>query len=154
MIGVHSPEFDFEKIADNVRWAAKDMKVDYPIAIDSDRAIWRAFRNDYWPALYFIDAQGRIRHHQFGEGEYDQSERIIQQLLTESGASDIGHGLLSVDASGMEAAADWNGLKSPESYLGYERTENFVSRDGSILDKPHVYVAPAQLETQSLGPCG
>ncbi len=145
VIGVHSPEFDFEKIADNVRWAAMDMKVDYPIAIDSDRAIWRAFRNDYWPALYFIDAQGRIRHHQFGEGEYDRSERIIQQLLTESGASDIGHGLLSVDASGMEAAADWNSLKSPESYLGYERAENFVSRDGSILDKPHVYVAPAHL---------
>ena len=85
VIGVHSPEFEFEKNIDNVRWAAKDMKVDYPIAIDSDHAIWRAFKNQYWPALYFVDAQGRIRHHQFGEGEYEQSEMIIQQLLAEAG---------------------------------------------------------------------
>jgi thiol-disulfide isomerase/thioredoxin len=84
VIGVHSPEFEFEKNIDNVRWAAKDMRVDYPIAIDSDHAIWRAFNNNYWPALYFVDAQGRIRHHQFGEGEYEQSERIIQQLLAEA----------------------------------------------------------------------
>jgi thiol-disulfide isomerase/thioredoxin len=145
VIGVHSPEFEFEKNADNVRWAAKDMRIDYPIAIDSDQAIWRAFRNDYWPALYFIDAQGHIRHHQFGEGEYEKSERIIQQLLAEAGVSGIGHGLVSVDARGAEAAADWGNLRSPESYVGYERTENFVSRDGAILDKPHVYKAPAQL---------
>ncbi len=145
VIGVHSPEFEFEKNADNVRWAAKDMRIDYPIAIDSDQAIWRAFRNDYWPALYFIDAQGHIRHHQFGEGEYEKSERIIQQLLAEAGVSGIGHGLVSVDARGAEAAADWGNLRSPESYVGYERTENFVSRDGAILDKPHVYQAPAQL---------
>ena len=145
VIGVHSPEFEFEKNADNVRWAAKDMRIDYPIAIDSDQAIWRAFRNDYWPALYFIDAQGHIRHHQFGEGDYEKSEGIIQQLLAEAGVNGIGHGLVSVDAHGAEAAADWGSLKSPETYVGYERTENFVSRDGAILDKPHVYVAPAQL---------
>ena len=145
VIGVHTPEFDFEKNVDNVRWAAKDMRIDYPIAIDSDQAIWRAFRNDYWPALYFIDAQGHIRHHQFGEGEYEQSERIIQQLLAETGIGGIKPGLVSVDARGAEAAADWSDLKSPENYVGYERTENFVSRDGAILDKGHVYVAPAQL---------
>ena len=145
VIGVHSPEFEFEKNADNVRWAVNDMRIDYPIAIDSDQAIWRAFRNDYWPALYFIDAQGHIRHHQFGEGEYEKSERIIQQLLAEAGVSGIGHELVSVDAPGAEAAADWGNLRSPESYVGHERTENFVSRDGAILDKPHVYKAPAQL---------
>ncbi len=145
VIGVHSPEFEFEKNVDNVRRAAKDMRIDYPIAIDSDQAIWRAFKNDYWPALYFIDAQGHIRHHQFGEGEYEKSEAIIQQLLAEAGVCGIGHGLVSVDAHGAEAAADWGNLKSPETYVGYERTEDFVSRDGTILDKPHVYVAPAQL---------
>ena len=85
VIGVHSPEFAFEKNVDNVRWAVKDMKIDYPIAIDSDYAIWRAFNNEYWPALYFVDAQGHIRHHQFGEGEYEQSEAVIQQLLVEAG---------------------------------------------------------------------
>jgi thiol-disulfide isomerase/thioredoxin len=145
VIGVHSPEFEFEKNIDNVRWAAIDMRIDYPIAIDSDQAIWRAFGNDYWPALYFIDTQGHIRHHQFGEGEYEQSEGIIQQLLAEAGLSGIGHGLVSVDGRGAEAAADLGDLKSPENYVGYERTENFVSRDGAILNKPHVYVAPARL---------
>jgi thiol-disulfide isomerase/thioredoxin len=145
VIGVHSPEFQFEKDAANVRWAVQDMKIDYPIAVDSDRAIWNAFRNDYWPALYFIDVQGRIRHHQFGEGDYARSETIIQQLLAEGGKGDIDHGLVSANGVGAEAAADWNSLKSRETYLGYERTENFVSRDGAIWDKRHVYVAPERL---------
>ncbi len=146
VIGVHSPEFAFEKNVDNVRRAAKDMRVDYPIAIDSDFAIWRALKNQYWPALYIIDAQGRIRHHQFGEGDYDQSERIIQQLLSEAGTSGISHELVSVDARGAEAAADWGSLRSPENYVGYERTENFASPGGAVLDKRHVYAAPAQLK--------
>ncbi len=145
VIGVHSPEFEFEKIVDKVRWAAKDMRIDYPIAIDSDHAIWRAFRNDYWPALYFIDAQGHIRHHQFGEGDYELSERIIQQLLAEARATGVGSELVSVDAHGLEAAADVGSLRSPETYVGYERAENLVSRDGTIDDKPHVYVGPARL---------
>ena len=145
VIGVHSPEFEFEKNVDRVRWAAKDMKVDYPIAIDSDHAIWRAFRNQYWPALYFVDAQGRIRHHQFGEGEYEQSERILQQLLAEAGNGGIGHELVSVDGRGAEAAADWGSLKSPENYVGYERTENFASPGGAVLGKPRVYAVPARL---------
>jgi thiol-disulfide isomerase/thioredoxin len=146
VIGVHTPEFEFEKNVDNVRWAAKDMKVDYPIALDSDYRIWRAFENEYWPALYFIDAKGHIRHHQFGEGDYDQSEKVIQQLLAEAGNSGIGHELVSVDARGAEAAADWNSLKSPENYVGYERTENFASPEGAAFDKRRVYAAPAALK--------
>ena len=145
VIGVHTPEFAFEKDIDNVRRAAKDMKVDHPIAVDSDYAIWRAFRNQYWPALYFIDAQGRIRHHQFGEGEYEQSERVIQQLLAEAGTAGIGHELVSVDGHGAEAAADWNSLKSPENYVGYERTQNFASPGGATPGKRRVYAAPARL---------
>jgi thiol-disulfide isomerase/thioredoxin len=146
VIGVHSPEFPFEKNVDNVRRAAKDMRVDYPIAIDSDFAIWRALKNEYWPALYIVDAQGRVRHHQFGEGEYEQSERIIQQLLAEAGNTGIGRDLVSVDARGAEAAADWDSLKSPENYVGYGRTENFASPGGAVRDKPHVYAAPARLK--------
>src|SRR4030095_3370167 len=145
VIGVHAPEFEFEKSVDNVRRAAKDMKVNYPIAIDNNYAIWRALKNEYWPALYFVDTQGRIRHHHFGEGEYEQSERIIQQLLAEAGISNIDHELVSVDARGVEAAADWGSLKSPENYVGYERTENFASPGGATLDKRRVYAAPARL---------
>jgi len=145
MIGVHSPEFEFEKSIDNVRRAAKDLRVEYPIAVDSDHGIWRAFKNAYWPALYFVDAQGRIRHHQFGEGAYEQSERTIQQLLAEAGSSSIGHELVSVDARGAEAAPDWGSLKSPETYVGYQRTENFASPGGAVSDKRRVYAHPAQL---------
>jgi thiol-disulfide isomerase/thioredoxin len=149
VIGVHTPEFAFEQNVDNVRQAAKDMRVDYPAAIDNDRAIWRAFENQYWPALYFVDAQGHIRHHHFGEGEYEQSEMIIQQLLAEAGNGGIGDELVSVDARGAEAGADWANLKSPENYVGYERTENFASPGGALLDERHVYGAPAQLRLNS-----
>jgi len=145
-IGVHTPEFRFEKDVDNVRRAAKDMKVDFPIAMDNDYAIWRAFDNHYWPALYIIDAQGRIRHHQFGEGGYETSERIIKQLLGEAGSSGIGDQLTAVEARGVEAEADWADLKSPENYLGYEQTENFVSPGGAVVDKRRVYAAPAKVK--------
>jgi thiol-disulfide isomerase/thioredoxin len=145
VIGVHAPEFAFEKEIANVRRAAKDLRVEYPIAIDNDYAIWRAFNNEYWPALYFVDAKGNIRHHQFGEGEYEQSEKVIQRLLAEAGNGGIGHGLVSVEARGTEAAADWGDLKSPENYVGYERTENFVSPGGAVVDKRHVYAVPARL---------
>jgi thiol-disulfide isomerase/thioredoxin len=145
VIGVHAPEFAFERNVDNVRQAARNLKVGYPIAIDNDYAIWRAFRNQYWPALYFVDAQGRTRQHHFGEGDYEQSERFIQKLLTEAGASGIGHELASVDAVGAEAAADWSSLRSPENYLGYERTERFASPGGAVSDKAHVYAAAAGL---------
>jgi hypothetical protein len=120
------------------------MRVDYPIAIDNDFAVWRALNNDYWPALYIIDAQGRIRHHQFGEGDYDGSERAIQQLLAEAGQSGSNE-LVSVDARGAEVAADWDSLKSQENYVGYGRTENFASPGGAASDKPRVYAIPARL---------
>src|SRR5438105_2194876 len=145
VIGVHAPEFPFERDVDNIRRAAKDTNVDYPIAIDNDYAIWRAFENSYWPALYVIDGQGRIRHHQFGEGGYERSERIIQQLLGEAGVGGIGRQLVAVDARGAEADADWGSLKSPENYVGHERTENFASAGGAALDKRRVYAAPARL---------
>jgi thiol-disulfide isomerase/thioredoxin len=145
VIGVHSPEFQFEKDITNVRRAVKEMRIHYPIAVDSDHAVWRAFRNEYWPALYFVDAQGRIRHHQSGEGKYEASEKIIQQLLTEAGVTGIGGTLVSVDARGLEAAADWSNLKSPENYVGYERTENFAPPGGAVLDKRRAYAAPARL---------
>jgi len=111
VIGVHTPEFGFEKNLENVRWAAKALKVDYPIAVDTEYAVWRAFNNQYWPALYFADGEGNIRHHQFGEGDYEQSETIIQQLLAEAGKGDVSHVPVSVDARGVEAAADWASLK-------------------------------------------
>src|SRR5215217_6367388 len=146
VIGVHTPEFAFEHDVDNVRRAASDMRVDYPIAIDNDYAIWRAFNNSYWPALYFVDAQGHIRHHHFGEGEYQESEMIIQQLLEEAGnGGSTGHELVWVDGRGVEAGADWASLKSAENYLGYERTENFASRGGALLDERREYAAPAPL---------
>lgn len=122
------------------------MRIDYPIAVDNDYAVWRAFENHYWPALYFIDSQGRIRHHQFGEGEYEQSERVIQQLLSEAGTDGIGQDIVEVDAHGFEVAADWNSLRSHENYLGYARTQNFASPGSAALDKPHSYAAPAQLQ--------
>jgi len=145
VIGVHAPEFSFEKNIDNVRWAAKDMRIVYPIAIDNDHAIWRGLNNEYWPALYFADAKGKVRHRQFGEGEYEQSEKVIQQLLAETGASGIRNELVSVDARGAEAAADWGELGSGENYVGYERTENFASPGGIKADKAHVYAVGGQL---------
>jgi thiol-disulfide isomerase/thioredoxin len=145
VIGVHAPEFAFEKNIDNVRRAAKAMRVDYPIAIDNDYAIWRAFKNEYWPALYFVDAQGRIRHHHFGEGEYEQSEMIIQRLLAEAGVGGIGQELVSADGRGAEAAADWDSLQSPENYVGQERTQNFASPGGAVLGKRRAYAVPARL---------
>jgi cytochrome c biogenesis protein CcdA/thiol-disulfide isomerase/thioredoxin len=146
VIGVHAPEFAFEKNIDNVRQATKDLKVDYPVAIDNDYAIWRAFDNQYWPAHYFIDAQGRIRHHHFGEGEYAQSEKIIQQLLAEAGKSDVAKDIVSVNAQGAEAAPDMDDVKSPETYVGYAREENFASPGGAVDDKSQVYSIAPQLQ--------
>ncbi len=145
VIGVHTPEFAFEKKIDNVRRATEEIRVPYPVAVDSDYAIWRAFNNEYWPALYFVDTQGRIRHHQFGEGDYEQSETVIQQLLAEAGASGIGGGLVSVTGEGPEAAADWDDLRSPENYVGYLQTEGLASPGGPVRDKPHAYTIPAHL---------
>jgi thiol-disulfide isomerase/thioredoxin len=145
VIGVHSPEFAFEKDIENVRRAVVDLRVEYPVAIDSDHAIWRAFNNKYWPALYVVDAQGRIRHHHFGEGGYEQAERILQHVLGEAGIGGIGHELVAVETRGLEAAADWGSLQSPENYVGYERTENFASPGGATWNKRRVYAAPTRL---------
>jgi len=141
-IGVHSPEFSFEHDLENVRRAARDMRVDYPIAIDNDFAIWRAFTNHYWPALYLVDAQGHLRYHHFGEGAYELSEMLLQHLLAEAGIGGITDDLVSVDA---EAAADWDSLRSPETYVGDARTEHFASRGGVVLDKRRRYAAPERL---------
>jgi len=145
VIGVHAPEFSFEKNIGNVRWAAKDMRIDHPVAVDNDHVIWRAFRNQYWPALYFVDAQGRVRHHHFGEGAYEQSEMIIQALLAESGANVVDRNPISVDARGLEVAADWGSLRSAENYVGYARTQNFASPGGVHMDTPRVYALPMRL---------
>ena len=145
VIGVHTPEFSFEHHPDNVRRAVKDMAIDYPVAIDSDYAVWSAFDNHYWPALYFADAEGNIRHHHFGEGEYQQSEMVIQQLLAEAGADGAGRDMVSPDIRGIEVPADWSSLRTPETYTGYERTENFASPGGAVPGQPHVYTFPADL---------
>lgn len=125
------------------------MAVEYPVALDNDYAVWRAFDNRYWPALYIADVQGRIRHHQFGEGGYEESERVIQRLLREAGREGIGDGLVAVDLEGFEVQADWMNLRSPESYLGYEQARNFASLDGVELDHPNTYVAPVGLRLNS-----
>jgi thiol-disulfide isomerase/thioredoxin len=145
VIGVHSPEFAFEKNIDNARQAVKSRLIGYPVAIDNDFGIWRGFNNNYWPALYFIDAQGRVRHSVFGEGQYEQSEMVIQRLLMEAGNAGIGDELVSVDAQGPEVAADWGSLKSPENYLGYERTENFTSAGGSLFGQRQAFEVPGKL---------
>ncbi len=145
VIGVHTPEFRFEKNIDNVRREVKALHVDYPVAVDSEYAIWHGFNNNYWPALYFIDAEGRIRHQHFGEGDYDQSEMVIQRLLMEAGASGIGDDLVSVEPRGFELGADWASLKSPENYVGYDRSEGFASPGGAVRDKPHIYQPSAQM---------
>ena len=144
-IGVHTPEFSFEKERDNVRRETAALEIQYPVAVDSNYVIWRAFRNQYWPALYIVDAQGRIRHHQFGEGGYREIEGTIQQLLTEAGRTDVPHGLVSLDPEGAEKPADWANVKSPETYLGYEQAESFASPGDAVRDRPHGYTAPAQL---------
>jgi len=140
VIGVHTPEFPFEEDVDNVREAVKEMAVEYPVALDSDYGIWRAFDNHYWPAAYVADAEGRIRHHRFGEGGYDELERIIQRLLGVDGD------LVSVSPHGFEAQADWANLGSPETYLGYEQAQNFASPAGASPGEGHSYVAPDRLK--------
>ncbi|MGY2261738.1 cytochrome c biogenesis protein DipZ [Pseudomonas sp. SDO55104_S430] len=145
VIGVHAPEFAFERNVDNVTKAMKDLGISYPVAIDNEFKIWRAFNNEYWPAHYFADAQGRIRYHHFGEGEYDESERVIQQLLREAGASKVSDGLINAKADGVQMAPDNNEVQSPETYVGYQRAEHFVPDTSLVPDKVSSYQTPAQL---------
>ena len=134
VVGVHTPEFPFERDLDNVRQAVEDMAVEYPVALDSDYAIWRAFGNRYWPAVYIADAEGRIRHHQFGEGGYEECERVVQQLLRDAGRDGVGDNLVSVADDGFEAQADWTTLQTPETYLGYEQAQNFADGEPDRLE--------------------
>ena len=144
VLGVQTPEFEFEGDLDNVGRAIKEKDVRYPLVVDNDYAVWRAFDNHYWPALYFVDAQGRIRHHHFGEGEYEESEMVLQMLLREAGV-DVDPGLVRLQPDGVEAAADWADLGSPETYLGYERAVGFASPGGVVPDERQAYSAPAEL---------
>lgn len=146
IIGVHTPEFDFEKDPANIQKALRKFGITYPVAVDSQRRIWSAFHNDYWPAHYFIDVHGRVRYHHFGEGNYEESERWIQKLLKErNGGEQSPSGPLALSASGAEAAADGEALGSPETYIGYERAERFASPGGLRTDRAQVYLAPAWL---------
>jgi thiol-disulfide isomerase/thioredoxin len=139
VIGVHTPEFSFEHEIDRVRQATTERAIDYPVAVDNDYAIWSAFDNHYWPALYFVDADGMIRDHHFGEGRYEQSERVIQRLLG------VERELVSVEGLGAEAEADWDHLRTPETYLGYGRSEHFASPDGAAFDERRAYQRPDRL---------
>ena len=145
LIGVHSPEFVFERDLDNVRQAVQQIGVGYPVAVDNEFSIWHAFKNQYWPALYIFDSQGRLRHQQFGEDGYEQAEGVIRRLLQEAGQAALDSGAPRVDAAGAEAAAAWRDLRSGENYLGSSRTRNFVSPGGIAPGKPHAYAAPSGL---------
>jgi thiol-disulfide isomerase/thioredoxin len=139
VIGVHTPEFSFEHEIDRVRQATKERGIDYPVAVDNDYAIWSAFDNHYWPALYFVDAGGIIRDRHVGEGRYEQSERVIQRLLG------VERELVSVEGLGVEAEADWEHLETPETYLGYARSEHFASPEGAAFDERRAYELPEHL---------
>ena len=149
VLGVHTPEFSFERDVRNIRRAVEAMRIGYPVAIDSDYGVWGAFANHYWPALYFVDAEGRIRHHQFGEGDFEESERVLQQLLAETGADVVGQPLVRVAPRGLEAAADWADLRSGETYLGYGRTDDFASREELAPDVRRSYSVPENLPSNS-----
>ncbi len=151
VIGVHAPEFAFERDPGNVQRAVKDLNVTYPVALDSNLAIWQAFNNEYWPAHYFIDGDGRIRAHHFGEGEYDKSEEIIQKLLKEAGNTNVPGGIVDPNAGGTLAAADIDDRQSPETYVGYGRGQNFAG-DHVADDKPSDYTTPGDAQSQSVGP--
>jgi thiol-disulfide isomerase/thioredoxin len=139
VIGVHTPEFSFEHEVDSVRTAIQERGIDYPVVVDNDYSVWDAFSNHYWPALYFVDADGVVRHHHFGEGRYEDSERTIQELLG------VERQLLAVAGAGVEAAADWDNLRTPETYLGYGRGDRFASANRHVFDEPRPYELPDRL---------
>jgi thiol-disulfide isomerase/thioredoxin len=145
MVGVHTPEFDVEHDIENVRRAVSEMGIEYPVAIDNDYAIWDAFANRYWPALYVADAEGRIRHHHFGEGGEERSEHVIRQLLSDAGSADLPDAAAPVEARGIELPADWFNLRSPESYVGTARANGFASPGRLEVDEPRVYSVPPRL---------
>ena len=154
VIGVHTPEFDFEKQPANVQKAVQKFGITYPVALDSNNAVWDAFHNQYWPAHYFIDAKGKVRYEHFGEGNYDQSEKWIQELLKEANSKPMPASTVSVHAQGVQAAADMNDVRSPETYIGYARAENFASPGGIKRDGEKLYIEPAHLHLNQWGLAG
>ena len=144
VVGAHTPEFSFEKRRDNVENAVRDLKVTYPVAIDSNYAIWRAFNNQYWPAQYLIDGKGRVRVHHFGEGDYGQLERVIQELLKEKGSTGIDESTVNISATGVEAPPDVENERSPETYIGYRQAERFASRERLAQDSRRLYSPPSR----------
>jgi hypothetical protein len=154
VVGVHTPEFPFERDEDNVREAVQEMRVEYPVALDPDFAVWRAFDNNYWPAVYIADAEGRIRHTHFGEGGYESAERAVQALLRDAGRDGVPDDLVSVEPVGFEVQADWSTLESPETYLGYRQAQNFTSADGAEFDEPFRFSVPERLGRNQWGLSG
>ena len=146
VIGVHTPEFPFERDEDNVREAVQEMAVRYPVALDPDFGVWNAFSNSYWPAIYIADMDGRIRYHHYGEGDYDECERVVQQLLRDAG-HEVGDELVSVTPEGFEVQADWSNLKTPETYVGYQQAQNFASAADLVIDDPRTYALPEPLNS-------
>jgi thiol-disulfide isomerase/thioredoxin len=145
VIGVHTPEFSFEKVPENVGNAIKEMNIGYPVAVDSNMSIWQSFENEYWPALYLIDAKGKLRYQKFGEGDYRASELMIQQLLKEAAATNVPDKIADLHPEGFEAQADWDNLASPENYLGYFRTQGFASPQTVYPDKELDFSVPSAL---------
>jgi thiol-disulfide isomerase/thioredoxin len=154
VVGAHTPEFGFEQDVDNVVGRARDFGVDYPIALDSDYGVWTAFANHFWPAVYIADAEGRLRFHHFGEGEYAMTEMVIQQLLVDAGAVDLDRDLVSVVPKGFEVAADWQSLRTPETYLSFGRSAAFASPVQARYDEPYAYPAPPRLGLNQWAPSG
>jgi thiol-disulfide isomerase/thioredoxin len=149
VVGVHTPEFAFEADLDNVIAQTRNLGVEYPVAVDSDYRVWGAFANHFWPAVYIADAAGRIRHHHFGEGEYPQTEMVIQRLLLDAGARDLDQDLVEVEPRGLEVGADWQALRSPETYLGYGQSSGFASEPVAAFDRPHEYDGQRRLPLNS-----
>lgn len=145
VIGVHTPEFAFEKDVDNVKRAVRSLDVTHPVALDNDYAVWRAFDNHYWPAHYLIDAMGRVRYHHFGEGDYGETETAIRALLTEAGGRVADTGATRVEAEGVQAPSVFAEIASPETYVGYDRAENFRGAPSMVRDASASYEAPASL---------
>jgi thiol-disulfide isomerase/thioredoxin len=151
VLGVHTPEFSFEHEPKNVEDAVRKLNVVFPVAIDSRYGIWQSFNNQAWPAQYLVDARGRIRYHHFGEGDYGEIERVIQELLRESGATGIASGTTSVSGVGIEAAPDWTEERSPETYIGYRQAQNFASSEKVHENSIQVYTAPVKLSLNHWG---
>jgi thiol-disulfide isomerase/thioredoxin len=154
VIGIHTPEFSFEQNFENITRALKEMKINYPVAIDNDFGIWHSFHNEYWPALYLIDGKGQVRYRKFGEGDYQKSELQIQQMLREVQGNNVPMETVALQPKGFEAAADWENLETPENYVGYIRTQGFASPEGVVADKRMLYSVPRQLNLNQWGLSG